>query len=180
MQDAPVGEAFLELPPAPEGEEIVFDYASTGLTLPRHPLALLRPLLRKRRLQSTQELRDLPDGSLVRCCGIVTLRQQPETAKGVIFVSLEDESGVVQVIVWKSVRERQRNALLCSKLLAVLGRWQREGEVCNVVAQRLLDLTPLLGRLAQATNSSRDFHCGIGVGTTQTGGPPHATRTQGP
>lgn len=74
-----------------------------------------------------------------------------------IFVSLEDESGAVQVIVWKSMRQRQRNALLRSKLLAVLGRWQREGEVRNVVAQRLLDLTPLLGRLAQATNSSRDF-----------------------
>ena len=158
LQDAPFSEDFLELPPAPEGEEIVFDYASTGLTLRRHPLALLRPLLRKRRLQSAQELHDLPDGSLVRCCGIVTLRQQPETAKGVIFVSLEDESGVVQVIVWKSVRERQRSALLRSKLLAVLGRWQREGDVRNVIAQRLLDLTPLLGRLAQATNSSRDFH----------------------
>ena len=158
LQDAPVGEDFLELPPAPEGEEIVFDYASTGLTLRRHPLALLRPLLSKRRLQSAQELHDLPDGSIVRCCGIVTLRQQPETAKGVIFVSLEDESGVVQVIVWKSVRERQRNALLQSKLLAVLGRWQREGEVRNVVAQRLVDLTPLLGRLALATNNSRDFH----------------------
>jgi error-prone DNA polymerase len=158
LQDAPVGEAFLELPPAPEGEEIVFDYASTGLTLRRHPLALLRPLLRKRRLQSAQELHDLPDGSLVRCCGIVTLRQQPETAKGVIFVSLEDESGVVQVIVWKSVRERQRSALLQSRLLAVLGRWQCEGEVRNVIAQRLLDLTPLLGRLAHATTRSRDFH----------------------
>jgi error-prone DNA polymerase len=158
LRDAPVHEEFLELPPAPEGEEIVFDYASTGLTLRRHPLALLRPMLRKRRLRSAQELSDLPDGSLVRCCGIVTLRQQPQTAKGVIFVSLEDETGVVQVIVWKSVRERQRAALLQSRLLAVQGRWQREGEVCNVVAARLVDLTPLLGRLAEATNKSRDFH----------------------
>lgn len=157
LRDAPVREDFLELPPAPEGEEIVFDYASTGLTLRRHPLALLRPMLRKRRLQSAEELHELPDGALVRCCGIVTLRQQPETAKGTIFVSLEDESGVVQVIVWKHVRDAQRSALLQSKLLAVYGRWQREGEIRNVLAQRLLDLTPLLGRLAQAT-SSRDFH----------------------
>jgi error-prone DNA polymerase len=158
LRDAPVNEDFLELPAAPEGEEIVFDYVSTGLTLRRHPLALLRPMLRKRRLQSAQELQDLPDGRLVRCCGIVTLRQQPQTAKGVIFVSLEDETGVVQVIVWKSVRERQRAALLQSRLLAVQGRWQREGDVCNVVAARLVDLTPLLGRLAEATNKSRDFH----------------------
>ena len=158
LRDAPVNEDFLELPAAPEGEEIVFDYVSTGLTLRRHPLALLRPILRKRRLQSAQELQDLPDGRLVRCCGIVTLRQQPQTAKGVIFVSLEDETGVVQVIVWKSVRERQRAALLQSRLLAVQGRWQREGDVCNVVAARLVDLTPLLGRLAEATNKSRDFH----------------------
>ncbi len=103
-------------------------------------------------------LSELPDGALVRCCGIVTLRQQPAMAKGVIFVSLEDEAGVVQIIVWKSVRERQRAALLQSRLLAVQGRWQRDGEVCNVVAARLVDLTPLLGRLAEATNKSRDFH----------------------
>jgi len=158
LAEAPVDEEFLELPAAPEGEEIVFDYASTGLTLRRHPLALLRPLLRQRRLQSARELRDLSDGSFVRCCGIVTLRQQPATAKGVIFVSLEDETGAVQVIVWKNVRDRQRAELLQSRLLAVQGRWQREGEVCHVVAHRLLNLTPLLGRLAEVTDRSRDFH----------------------
>ncbi|HQQ71105.1 MAG TPA: OB-fold nucleic acid binding domain-containing protein, partial [Alicycliphilus sp.] len=158
LRDAPVGEDFLALPPAPEGEEIVFDYASTGLTLRRHPLALLRPLLRKRRLQSAQELRNLPDGRWVRCCGIVTVRQRPGTAKGVIFVSLEDETGSIQVVVWGKVSERQRNELLHSRLLAVHGRWQREGEVCNVLASRLEDLTPLLGRLAEVAGESRDFH----------------------
>jgi len=158
LRDAPVHEAFLELPPAPEGEEIVFDYASTGLTLRRHPLALLRPLLRQRRLHSAQELRDLSDGSSVRCCGIVTLRQQPQTAKGVIFVSLEDETGVVQVIVYPRLREHQRPALLHAKLLAVQGCWQREGDVGNVIAARLADLTPLLGRLAEVTDRGRNFH----------------------
>ena len=158
LRDAPVHEDFLELPAAPEDEEVLFDYASTGLTLRRHPLVLLRPMLRKRHLRSAQELNDLPNGSLVRCCGIVTLRQQPQTAKGVVFVSLEDETGVVQVVVWKSVRERQRVALLQSRLLAVQGRWQREGEVCNVVADQLEDLTPLLGRLADVLGKSRDFH----------------------
>ena len=157
LRDAPIDEAFLELPPAPEGEEVVFDYASTGLTLRSHPLALLRPLLRKRRLQNAQELRELPDGRWVRCCGIVTGRQRPGTAKGVVFVSLEDETGAIQVVVWNKVGERQRNELLRSKLLAVYGRWQREGEVCNVVASRLQDLTTLLGRLTQVTGASRDF-----------------------
>jgi error-prone DNA polymerase len=157
LRDAPVDEAFLELPAAPEGEEIVFDYATTGLTLRRHPLALLRPLLARRRLMTAEQLQHVPDGRLVRYCGIVTLRQQPDTANGVIFVSLEDETGVVQVICWRSIRERQRTALLKSRLLAVYGKWQREGEVCNLVAGRLEDLTPLLGRLADST-ASRDFH----------------------
>ena len=155
LRDAPIDEEFLALPEAPEGEEIVFDYAATGLTLRRHPLALLRPLLAKQRLRTAEELQDCPDGRYVRCCGIVTLRQQPATANGVIFLSLEDETGVVQVICWKSIREAQRNELLESKLLAVYGKWQSEGEVRNLIAGKLLDLSHLLGRL---TTESRDFH----------------------
>jgi error-prone DNA polymerase len=155
LRDAPFDEATLDLPAAPEGEDILFDYATTGLTLRRHPLALLRPLLAKRRLARAVDLQDVPDGRFVRYAGIVTLRQQPSTANGVIFVSLEDETGVVQVICWKSIREKQRRELLQSRLLAVYGQWQREGEVCNLIAGRLVDLTPLLGRLATA---SRDFH----------------------
>jgi error-prone DNA polymerase len=155
LRAAPVNEDPLELPQAPEGEEIVFDYATTGLTLRRHPLALLRPMLAKRRMMSAHELMQVANGRFVRYCGIVTLRQQPDTAGGTIFVSLEDETGVVQVIVWKSLRERQRTELLRSRLLAVHGKWQREGEVMNLIAGRLEDLTPMLGRLSTA---SRDFH----------------------
>jgi error-prone DNA polymerase len=155
LRHAPVNEDWLELPEAPEGEAIVWDYASLGLTLRRHPLALLRPRLQARRLQTAQALRDAPNGRLVRACGIVTGRQQPETANGVVFVTLEDETGVVQVIVWKALRERQRSAVTRSRLLAVHGVWQREGEVCNLIAGHLEDLTPLLGRLA---TESRDFH----------------------
>ena len=112
LRDAPVEEDILELPEAPEGEEIVFDYAALGLSLRRHPLALLRSRLTAMRFKSSKELHDLPNGRLVRACGIVTLRQQPETAKGVIFVSLEDEDGAVQVVVWKGVREQQRKELM--------------------------------------------------------------------
>jgi error-prone DNA polymerase len=154
LRDAPIEEDLLELPEAPEGEEIVFDYAASGLTLRRHPLALLRPILARRRLLTAVELHPVPNGRFVRACGIVTLRQQPDTANGTIFVSLEDETGTVQVIVWKRLREKQRKALLHSRLLAVHGVWQSEGELRSLVAGRLEDLTPLLGRLG---TESRDF-----------------------
>ena len=154
LREAPVEEDYLELPPAPEGEEIVFDYAALGLSLRRHPMALLRDKLAAMRFLSSAQLQDLPNGRLVRACGIVTLRQQPPTAKGVLFISLEDEHGAVQVIVWKSVREAQRSQVLNAKLLGVLGTWQREGDVRNLIARRLVDLTPMLGRLAAP---SRDF-----------------------
>jgi error-prone DNA polymerase len=155
LRDAPVEEDLLELPDAPEGEEIVFDYAALGLTLRRHPMALLRKQLNAMRFKSSQALHALPNGRLVRACGIVTLRQQPGTAKGVVFVSLEDEHGSVQVIVWKSVREQQRQELMNAKLLGVYGTWQREGEVRNLIAKHLVDLTHLLGPMAAP---SRDFH----------------------
>ena len=154
LHDAPFEEAFLELQEAPEGEEILFDYASTGLTLRRHPMALLRDRLTERKLVTAAQLDDVPDGRIVHYCGIVTLRQQPETANGTVFISLEDETGVVQVICWKSLRDAQRKELLNSRLLAVHGRWQREGDVKNLIAGRLEDLSPLLGRLA---TESRDF-----------------------
>ena len=155
LHDAPIEEAFLELPPALEGEEVVHDYATTGLTLRSHPLALLRPQLAKRKLRSAADLDRCPNGRLVRYAGIVTLRQQPETANGTIFMSLEDETGEVQVIVWKSLREQQRPEVLRARLLAVYGTWQREGDMKSLVAGKLMDLTPLLGRLA---TTSRDFH----------------------
>ena len=155
LRDAPGLEETLELPQAPEGEEIVWDYAALGLSLRRHPLALLRPRLAKLKLLSAEQLRRARDGQMVRCCGIVTLRQQPRTANGTTFLTLEDETGVVQVICWSSIREAQRKELVQSRLLVVVGRWQKQGEVCNLIAQRLKDVTPWLGRLA---TESRDFH----------------------
>ncbi len=173
LRDVPVHEAPLQLLAAPEGEEILFDYAATGLTLRRHPLALLRPRLARWRLQTALQLNTLPHGRKVRACGIVTVRQRPGTAKGTMFVTLEDETGPVNVIVWPALVETWRNALLRSQLLAVEGVWQcsvPEGEgadapsapsasvVRHLVAQRFKDLTPLLGRMAQALQGSRDFH----------------------
>ena len=155
LRDASIDEAFLELREAPEGEAVVHDYATTGLTLRSHPLALLRPQLTTRNLRTAAELHAMPNGRLVRYCGIVTLRQQPETANGTIFISLEDETGVIQVIVWKSLREQQRPEVLRSRLLAVYGTWQREGDAMSLIAGKLMDLTPLLGELS---TTSRDFH----------------------
>ena len=159
LRAVPVNEDWLELPAATEAAEVVFDYASTGLTLRSHPLALLRTRLSKMKMLTAAELRDAPSGRLVRACGIVVMRQQPQTAKGVVFVTLEDETGSVNVIVWKSLREKQRSELLHSRLMAVYGVWQRDvesgGEVCHLVARRLQDLTPLLGSLS---TQSRDFH----------------------
>jgi error-prone DNA polymerase len=162
LQSAPLNEETLALPQAPEGEEIVFDYASLGLTLRRHPLALLRPRLQRLRLQTSSELHDVPNGRKVRACGIVTVRQQPQTANGTIFLTLEDETGPVNVIVWKSLREQQREEVLLSRLLAVEGVWQRDvesgGNVRNLIAHRLKDLSALLGRLGRQPKWSRDFH----------------------
>ncbi|MGV3728599.1 error-prone DNA polymerase [Hydrogenophaga sp.] len=155
LKAAPVEEAPLALPEAPEGEAVVWDYASLGLTLRRHPLALLRPELARRKLMTAEALKGAPNGRLVRHCGIVTLRQQPGTASGVVFVSLEDETGVVQVIVWRRIRERQRAVLAGSRLLAVYGTWQRDGEATSLIAGHLEDLTPLLNGLSTV---SRDFH----------------------
>ena len=154
LQQASIEEDFLELKPAVEGEEVVHDYATIGLTLRSHPLKLLRKELARRKLCTASELAAMPNGRRVRYAGIVTLRQQPDSAKGTVFISLEDETGVVQVIVWKSLREQQRPEVLRSRLLAVKGIWQREGDVTNLIAASFEDLTPLLGTLELA---SRDF-----------------------
>jgi error-prone DNA polymerase len=161
LRGVPINEEALELPAAPEGEEIVGDYAALGLTLRRHPIALLRSRLARMNLMSAEELRAQPSGQTVRACGIVKGRQRPGTANGTIFVTLEDETGNVNVIVWSHVIEAWREPLLKSHLLAVQGTWQRDddsgGKVQHLIATGFKDLTPLMGRLA-LSNTSRDFH----------------------
>ena len=158
LQGAPVYEKPLVLAAAHEAQEVLFDYAATGLTLRSHPLSFLRARLAAKNLLSAAQLRDLPHGRLVRACGIVTMRQQPQTAKGVVFVTLEDETGCINVIVWKSLKEKQRAELLRARLLAVYGNWQRDqdigGQVRHLIAKRLVDLTDWLGDLSAG---SRDF-----------------------
>ena len=143
------------LPAPTEGERIVADYASVGLTLGRHPLALLRERLRKKQLLSADELKCVANGKSVRTAGIVLMRQRPQTASGVTFLTLEDETGQVNVIVWERVGNEQRRALVDSRLLEVHGEWQRQDEVMHLIARQLIDRTKMLGELL---TRSRDFH----------------------
>src|SRR5207247_3113263 len=129
------------------GQDIVADYRTLSLTLRRHPLALLRARLRKQRLLTSAEIATTPHGRLVRTAGIVIGRQRPDTASGVVFVTLEDETGATNVIVWRDVGDRQRRELFNARLMAVYGRVEREGEVVHVIAGRLVDMTPMLGTL---------------------------------
>ncbi|MFG6488882.1 error-prone DNA polymerase [Roseateles sp. BYS78W] len=155
LQGSLLPEDDLELPAAAEGEEVLWDYAATGLTLRRHPLALLRPRLAKDGLLSARQLDAVKSGRRAKACGIVTGRQKPQTAKGTLFVTLEDETGNVQVIVWPKVYEEHRSTILGARLLAVEGVWQRgDGDVRHLLAQRFTNLNPLLGRLP---TESRDF-----------------------
>ena len=143
------------LAPPTEGQNIVADYRRLGLTLRRHPLALLRGQLRKRRLATAEDVLRAPHGRLVRTAGIVIGRQRPDTASGVVFVTIEDETGATNVIVWRDLGDRQRRELLGARLLGVYGKVEREGAVVHVLAGRLVDMTPLLGALP---TRSRDFH----------------------
>ncbi|AIJ46799.1 DNA polymerase [Comamonas testosteroni TK102] len=177
---AAIHEPRLELPQAAEGEEIMFDYAATGLSLRRHPLALLRPRLARHGLKTAVELRQMLPGQKVRACGIVTVRQRPPTANGTLFITLEDETGVINLVVWSQTFARWRSALLASRLLAVEGIWQRStapqleasesagnmpeaqnGDgpaVRHLVVMKARNVTRWLGRFAEVGLNSRDFH----------------------
>ena len=138
-----------------EGEDIVADYTHTGLTLRRHPIALLRSRLDARGMLDSRRLRELPTDTHVRTAGLVITRQRPGSAEGVTFVTIEDEYGSINVIVWRDLGERQRQALVGSRLMGVAGKLQIEGEVMHVVAHRLIDMSAMLGGLRSV---SRDFH----------------------
>ncbi|HEY0332959.1 MAG TPA: error-prone DNA polymerase [Stenotrophomonas sp.] len=142
--------------PAPRpGEEVLSDYRALGLTLAAHPMSLLRAQMVQRRILGARELQGRRHGSGVHVAGLVTQRQRPATAKGTIFVTLEDEHGMINVVVWSHLAQRRRRALLESRLLAVRGRWERVDGVEHLIAGDLHDLSHLLGELQV---ESRDFH----------------------
>ncbi len=158
LADTRFEEAPVRLPEPDEGAQIIADYASLGIPMGRHPLALLRPQLTRYRVQPATVLRDFPNGRLARASGLVTHRQRPGTANGTVFVTLEDETGAVNVIIWPSLMERFRGAVLSARLMTVYGTWQRDeatgGEVAHLIAARVEDHSALLGQLRTA---SRDF-----------------------
>ena len=158
LRQTRVDEPAVALAEPAEGEETLADYRALGLTLKRHPLALLRPQLDAFKVAPAAELRHYPHGRLARASGLVTHRQRPETAKGTVFVTLEDDTGAVNVIVWPKVAEAQRKPLLGATLLTVYGQWQRQGEgseaVMHLLASRMIDHTALLNGLV---SRSRDF-----------------------
>ena len=147
-------EAAAQLPLPDAGTTVLADYRALGLSLTQHPVGLLRARLAVFKVLPAAVLQHFPNGRLARASGLVTHRQRPETAKGVVFVTLEDETGAVNVIVWPQVAEQQRRALLSATLLTVYGIWQCEGEVRHLVAKQLVDHSALLQGLA---TKSRNF-----------------------
>jgi error-prone DNA polymerase len=137
-----------------EGQDIVADYQSLGLTLERHPMQLIRHNLDRYRYQAADKLPDMLDGQMLNVAGIVITKQRPGTASGVTFVTLEDETGYINLVVWKQVAETYRAALLNAKLLGVRGEVQIEGKVIHVIARQLVDHSDMLGNLLV---KSRDF-----------------------
>ena len=137
------------------GESVCADYASIGLTLGPHPLALLRQQLKTLGVITSAEVGRLQHGYYIHTAGIVTTRQRPSSANNVTFVTLEDETGNINLVGWQRLAEQQHQALVGAQLLGVQGRAQREGQVIHVIAHHLKDYTAMLGRL---TIRSRDFH----------------------
>ena len=145
----------IALPAPAAGEDVLSDYRATGLTLQAHPLALLRARLQRERLLDSNQLRALPHGRGAFSAGLVTQRQRPATANGTVFVTLEDEHGMVNVVVWRDLALTRRKALLGARLLAVRGRWEHVDGVQHLIARDLQDMSHLLGELPAG---SRDFH----------------------
>jgi len=148
-QPAPevAGEPAVELPKMSLGEHVIEDYTSLRLSLKAHPCALLRNEFSVLRVTPAARLAKLPNDRRLTVAGLVLVRQRPGSAKGVIFATLEDETGVANCVIWKDVFERHRRILLGARLLAVQGRLQREGEVIHIVAEELIDFSHYLHRL---------------------------------
>jgi error-prone DNA polymerase len=152
--DAPIADEPTTLPAPREGEDILADYRSTGLSLRRHPVALLRNRLIRARVTANGKLHEKHDGAPVRVAGIVMFRQRPGSAKGTIFMTLEDDTGIVNLIVRPQLIEAEREAVVGAAFLVVQGRLQRQHEVTHVIAERFFDRSHWVGELPYL---SRDF-----------------------
>ena len=148
-QVAEMQEPYVALPAMRTGHEVVEDYSHVGLTLRQHPIAFLREDLRQKRMVTCVEANAGWDGCWLMTGGLVLVRQRPGSAKGVMFMTLEDETGIVNAVIWPKVFERQRRLVLSASMVAINGKIQREGDVVHLVAQRLFDLSDDLGQLGE-------------------------------
>jgi error-prone DNA polymerase len=150
-------EVQIALPLMPEIEHVVHDYASASLSLKAHPLSFLRPQLDALQVTNNEQLKSLANGAKVKVAGLVLIRQRPGTAKGVCFVTIEDETGSANIVVWESMFNRYRKELISAKLFMVEGKLQKEKEVIHVVAERCFDLSKLLQQLKKKNNAVNEI-----------------------
>jgi error-prone DNA polymerase len=150
MPGAEATEPGVALAPMTDGRAVVEDYRSLGLSLRAHPVSFLRGALRARGMVACADLRAMRDGRRTVVPGLILVRQRPGSAKGILFLTIEDETGIANIVVWSSVFEAHRALVLSARMLAVRGRVQREGEVIHIIADRLEDLSPLLAGLGRA------------------------------
>jgi error-prone DNA polymerase len=153
---AEIDEPAAALRPMSAGGEVVEDYRHVGLSLRSHPVALLRADLARRRIVTCTEAMEARDGRWLEAAGIVLVRQRPGSAKGVMFITLEDETGIANLVVWPQVFEQNRRTILSAGMIAVRGRIQREGEVVHLVARRLADLSAELASVGERDVGERD------------------------
>jgi DNA polymerase III alpha subunit len=146
---AAAAEPAVMLPPMSTGEEVVNDYRFLQLSLRAHPASFLRPDLVCRGIVCNEDLRGRRSGERLTVSGLVTIRQRPATASGVIFMTIEDETGIANIVVWPKTFERFRPIIMGARYIAVAGELQQESGVIHVVARELDDLTPLLARLTE-------------------------------
>jgi error-prone DNA polymerase len=148
-----VREPAVSLRPMTSGGEVVEDYRHVGLTLRQHPASFLRADLSDRRIVTCTDAMSARDGKWLTTAGLVLVRQKPGSAKGVMFITIEDETGVANLVIWPSLFERQRRIILAAGMIAVQGRIQREGEVVHLVAHHLIDLSADLAGVSDRDNS---------------------------
>ncbi len=165
-----ISETSVPLKPMTEGREVVEDYSHVGLSLRKHPVAFLRDELAARKVTPCLDLRETKDGRYVSIAGLVLVRQRPGSAKGVMFITIEDEGWIANIIVWERLFEQNRRIVMGARMLGVYGQIQREGEVIHIIAKKLYDLSDMLASLGDQNQPFRIQH-GRGDGAQNGGGP---------
>jgi error-prone DNA polymerase len=150
----PSSDENIKLPVMKTSEHVVYDYAATSLSLKAHPVSFVRPNLNQLRILPTNHLKEGRDGDFIKVAGLVLVRQRPGTASGVCFITIEDETGYANLVVFESIFEKFRKEILQSRLLMVEGKLQVEGEVIHVIVQGCFNLTKLLQQL---TTQEREY-----------------------